>query len=385
MSGVTKTQFYFEEYVERKRSLEKTYNKEKHKKSIQNAVKIVNTSKSKISPLQIYNELDKIEGVKINQLLSISPLGGMKEFILKFKDGKNEAKNLIGKYLTLNENKLYLLSTEAEEIAFTLKAVFRLHWLPPDQDKKEIKEKFEQNRIVVDDITEEYFREEKMKTLKNGVYRIKCTYKLDHHDEIVKSFIGLQQFGLTRGNIQLCGYPPSCLFCKSKSHMFGKCEIRNKKCENCGKTGHLKSECNFANRLKSYNEVLEDGELLDDEDMIEEGNILTKSDQPIKINEESNSDQKKSMIDGMKKLTQKLTENQGKTKEKNKEIGTSKSGYLSSDDLITRNGLKRNSITELKNSDKISKAESQSKTDFLTSQDESLLANLNVQGEKWSK
>ena len=131
--------YYFLEYLERKRKLEENASKRKRKYGMEKSVKITNNRDKKISAADIFESLK--EKVNPEDITAISPLGGNREFVVSFQD-QEIADRMVGESLTINDEIVYIFNANKDDQIFKIKAVIKIHWLPPGQDWQEIEDLF---------------------------------------------------------------------------------------------------------------------------------------------------------------------------------------------------------------------------------------------------
>jgi len=138
------------------------------------------------------------------------------------------ADGLVGKSIIVNGNKYYILDADKNQQKFTIKAVFKIHWLPPAQEWKEIEEYFEEiDTLKITAKNRDTYRQEPLSHIKNGVLAINFEYDLNQHGEVVKRLVGIKQFDSGLARVQISGHPPVCSFCEAL-HFESDCKEKKK-------------------------------------------------------------------------------------------------------------------------------------------------------------
>ncbi len=217
--------YYFLDYLERKRKSAEHAQKRKRKEGMEKSVKIANNLKDKITPADIFTSFKNL--VNPEDITAISPLGGNREFVVSFEH-QHQANSLIGESITIKNNKYYILDANDNGQIFKVKAVIKIHWLPPGQDWKEIEELFnEVESLKIIEKERERYREESLKHIRNGVLVLKVEYELSAHEKVVRDILGIRQFDSGLARVQLSGHPPICSHC-SGHHFERECKSARK-------------------------------------------------------------------------------------------------------------------------------------------------------------
>jgi hypothetical protein len=270
----------------------------KFKYSIPNTLKI---------EIQGFNALKSIlEGLKsslsnddFKEINSVSQFGSTKLWLVNFKT--NAAyNNCLNKDISVNNTKVTLQDmNKKNEKVFTIKAVLRIHWLPPNYGTHKVIDAIYNcfrcmKEFKILEVCEETVKIPGMEHIKNGVYKVKVEYLVDEH-HILLSSLGVDKkiFG-HRILLQLSGHPPKCLRCQKFGHIANNCPDRQLQCENCNQFGHLKEKCSIAFRLKDKTDILdEQDEVIDDEENANNGQNENTQEKIERRNSENNSEPKK--------------------------------------------------------------------------------------------
>jgi len=204
--------YYFLDYLDRKKRSAEHANKKKQREGLEKSVKLANNLKDKkITPADIFESLKS----KVNpeDITAISPLGGNREFVVSFEQ-QVTANRMIGESLIIKKEKFYILDANDTNQIFKVKAVVKIHWLPPGQDWEEIEEHFAKVKsLKITEKSREKYREDALKHIRNGVLALKVEYELSEHDEVVKEILGIRQFDSGLARVQISGHPPICSHC----------------------------------------------------------------------------------------------------------------------------------------------------------------------------
>jgi hypothetical protein len=150
-------------------------------------------------------------------------------------------------------------SIDVEKQVVTMTALLRFHWLAPDIESNQIREYIRASlrgcEFEIASVSKEFFAEECMKHLENGITRVAIRYNIDHHQSFL-DIIGIHCIDgkddderSQRSLVQLSGYPPKSLYCKESGHIRSKCPAYSLTCSKCGGRGHIVSECSMAKAI----------------------------------------------------------------------------------------------------------------------------------------
>lgn len=271
--------YYFINYMKNKERILNSIRQNETKEAWkhENTVKLINTKKVQLNAKEIFNSIKTQINVESTKIKTISPSKSKRVWLIEFND-ENEFQKANNKELRINENTFNLIDANTlppQNQSVTLKAVLRLHWLPPNFKKEKVseylKDRFKNTKIEIKEVEKEHFQEE-MSHIENGIIRVKVEYPFEDNCYII-SLIGRIEIDSIKALVQLNGYPPRCRHCDSFDHPAKSCPKRDLKCTACNGFFHLASQCTFALRLKqsiSKNKDEEESESEYEEDLDEE-------------------------------------------------------------------------------------------------------------------
>ena len=254
-----KNNFFYEEYIEKKFRILDSIEKKKEKLSkrwtFKNCLRIVNEVDCFFTSKKIFEGLkSKFSSEEIDSIISISQYRNSKTWMINVKE--NTFEGLIGRSLEIDGQPVTLEDANSNEYLdrsyldkpVTATAIFRLDWLPHTLNDSEIKGFFYHQEIdsfEILNIEREFYKEEDMKKIENGVRRIKFKYDILDHN-LILNLIGVHRFDdpVKRISSQL-----SFLF--YFGHLSKNCAEKDKSCSNCHNLGHDSDQCTLANRIKN--------------------------------------------------------------------------------------------------------------------------------------
>ena len=115
-----------------------------------------------------------------------------KTWIIEFDEGFDDS-SLFNQCLQIEgSNAVISDSCSNEKVEVTLSAVLRTHWLPTCESKNSVCTFLTKNvsNLNVLSIEKEFYKEEELKNVSNGILRIKVKYRLESHETLL-SLIGI--------------------------------------------------------------------------------------------------------------------------------------------------------------------------------------------------
>ena len=258
----TTKSYYFEEYLKKKRLLQKQIDKNNSSQATQfrNALKVhINTNKI-IKCIDIYNAIKSVIGSNAAKIKTLMQFRSNKSWVIEFID-EFDISSFINKEIKLFGNNYKLRNANEEDSRnVELTAVLRIYWLPTHVDTKQV------NRFISDSIDDvkieseefEKYQDAELCHMQNGIRRLKIKLPLSYFQSLV-DLIGTHNIIGHRVLIQLSGYSPKCLQCKNFGHISANCPKNYLKCSKCNSTGdHSSDNCNLANRIRNKNNLSSD-------------------------------------------------------------------------------------------------------------------------------
>lgn len=275
-----KNRHYFISYLAAKRRIANILRQNKEKKAwlYTNTAKLINPKRIQFDSKDIFHNLKSQLSIDPSKIKQITLTRSKKVWLIELNDA-TEFSKLVEKNLTIKDNTFNLIDANIKPEAsssVTLKAIYRIHWLPPNFNKNHIKEylenRFSNTKIVITQIENEHFQGE-MSHIENGVIRVKIEYPLEDNDYVI-SAIGRAEIDSIKALIQLNGYPPRCRYCDGFEHPAKECPKSKLKCTKCNGRFHSETQCTLALRIKQTlnqnNDDSDEEEEPEDDDMINE-------------------------------------------------------------------------------------------------------------------
>ena len=247
--------YYFPKYLERKEAIHRAFNE----KSSKNA----NTLQFKFEEAKTANALSKLIhkylncslGLETNQIDKIVQTKSIRRWNVTLKENSPDVANFIsnfrGQKCTLDGIEFTTFGPGKSQENITLTAVLRVFWYEHSGSWSFLKDHIGTfaNNVKILELIEETYKDE-MKSIKNGVIRIKISYDYASHSKLLSN-VGISKLGGQSLLVQISGHPPKCTLCLEFGHARRECERAKLKCSKCNKIGHEKEECTFAKQLQS--------------------------------------------------------------------------------------------------------------------------------------
>ena len=126
----------------------------------------------------------------------------------KFYAVKYDLDSLIGKTLKIKDQDVKIKSAcSTDHRKVFLAGVLRIHWFPTIVSQCNLKKRLQEAGLEILSVDNEYYKDDELKHISNGILRIKIKYALSRHRSLL-DLLGIQEVVGNRILIQLSGHPP---------------------------------------------------------------------------------------------------------------------------------------------------------------------------------